>query len=444
MGPLLDAFYILAGLALLPVWLWKLPRAPRYRAGLRQRLGFAPVLPAQTPRLWVHCASVGEASIPRRLIEKVRQRHPEYEVVFSTNTNTGAARLRELYPGCRVFYMPLDLSCCCKRALERVRPDVVLLVELEVWPNFLDRCRRQRVAVALVSGRIGEGSRRLLRVLSRLWPAIWEAVSVCCARSEEDAEGFRRAGLPPGKVHTCGSLKYDAIETEPDRQKVEHLRRLFSIAPDARVLVAGSTHEGEEAVLGAAYKALKLRHRRLRLLVAPRHLERATAAAAALEARGLPVVRKTRLESRHDTAPADAVVVLDTIGELTACYALADCAFVGRSLLRPGGGQNMMEPTGLGVPVIVGPHTRNFRPEMELLRGHGAVFVVKDVTELIETADRLLSDPELARRAGAAGRRVVNESRGATRRTLAAIEPLLTPPARRELGPEVAQTGAGA
>jgi len=431
---LFDALYILAGLALLPWWLWKLPHGERYRAGLRQRLGFAPAMPGHGPRMWIHCASVGEASIPRRLVEKFRRRHPGWDVVFSTNTNTGAVRLRELYPDCAVFYMPLDVSFCSARALDRVCPDLVLLVELEIWPNFLHQCRRRDVPVAIVSGRIGDGSRRLLRALSRLRPEVWQAVRVCCARSKDDAAGFRRAGLDPGKLHVCGSLKYDALKSEPDPEKLRHLRRLFSIEPDAPVLVAGSTHEGEEAVVGAAYKVLKLRHRRLRLVVAPRHVERAIAAAAALTARGLAVVRKTQLESRHETVPPDAVVVLDTIGELGACYGLADCAFVGRSLLPPGGGQNMMEPAGLGVPVIVGPHTGNFRPEMELLRRHEAVLVVRDGTELIKAVDRLLSDPGLAERTGWAGRRVINESRGAGERTLDTLEPLvsgLSEPANR-------------
>lgn len=425
MSLLFDALYVLAGLALLPWWLWKLPRAERYRAGVKQRLGLAPELPADRPRVWIHCASVGEAAVPRRLVENIRRRYPHRDIVFSTNTNTGAGRLRELYPDCAVFYMPLDVSFCSGRALDRVRPDVVLLVELEVWPNFLHQCRRRGIAVGIVSGRIGESSRRLLRILSRLRPDMWEAVRVCCARSKDDAAGFRRAGLSQDKVRNCGSLKYDAIKTEPDRQKVDHLRRLFSVEPDTPVLVAGSTHEGEEAVVGSAYKALKLRHRELRLVVAPRHVERATAAAAALKARGLPVVRKTLLESRHTTATSDAVVVLDTIGELTACYALADCAFVGRSLMPPGGGQNMMEPAGLGVAVIVGPYTGNFRPEMELLRREEAVLVVQNGTELIKTVDRLLSEPAMAEKLGRAGRRVISESQGAAQRTVKALEPLL-------------------
>ncbi|MFO7957426.1 MAG: 3-deoxy-D-manno-octulosonic acid transferase [Candidatus Brocadiia bacterium] len=425
MSLLFDTLYVLAGLAMLPWWLWKLPRAERYRAGVKQRLGLAPELPADRPRVWIHCASVGEAAVPRRLVESIRRRYPRRDIVFSTNTNTGAGRLRELYPDCAVFYMPLDVSFCSGRALDRVSPDVVLVVELELWPNFLHQCRRRGIAVGIVSGRIGEGSRRLLRILSRLRPDMWEAIAVCCARSKDDAAGFRRAGLSPDKVRNCGSLKYDAIQTEPDRQKLDHLRRLFSIEPDAPVLVAGSTHEGEEAVVGSAYKALKLRHRKLRLVVAPRHVERATAAAATLKARGLPVVRKTLLESRHTAATSDAVVVLDTIGELAACYALAHCAFVGRSLLPPGGGQNMMEPAGLGVPVIVGPHTGNFRPEMELLRREEAVLVVQDGTELIKTVDRLLSDPALAEKMGRAGRRVISESQGAAQRTLEALEPLL-------------------
>ena len=155
-----------AAVCLLPYWLWKLPQGRRYRAGILHRLGFVPHMPA-TPRLWLHCASVGEAAIPRRLVAEIRRRRPGWEIVFSTNTDTGAQRLEELYPESRVFYMPLDFSFCVGRALERIRPSVVLLVELEVWPNFLDACRARQVPAAIVSGRIGKGSRRLLRVINR-------------------------------------------------------------------------------------------------------------------------------------------------------------------------------------------------------------------------------------------------------------------------------------
>ncbi len=410
-----------AAACLVPYWLWKLPQGRRYRAGILQRLGFVPHLPT-SPRLWLHCASVGEAAIPRRLVAEIRRRRPGWEIVFSTNTDTGARRLEELYPESRVFYMPLDFSFCVGRALERVRPSMVLLVELEIWPNFLEACRARHVPVAIVSGRIGRGSRRLLRVLNRLWPHLWDGVRICCARSREDAAGFRAVGMCEEAVCTSGSLKYDALRTDFRPAELEQMARTFAIEPGDPVLVAGSTHRGEEAALAGAYRDLKIKHRRLRLIIAPRHIERAAQIRAALRSRGFSIAEKTVLDAEQRSAPEDAVILLDTIGELTKCYALATCAFVGRSLNPPGGGQNMMEPAALGKPVLVGPHTGNFRPEMRLLRENDAVLAVRDRAELVRELDRLLSNPDQAGTIGRAARSVILESQGATERTLTKLE----------------------
>ncbi|MCK4283932.1 MAG: 3-deoxy-D-manno-octulosonic acid transferase [Candidatus Brocadiae bacterium] len=422
MSFILDCLYLLAGVVVLPYWLWKLPQAPRYRAGLLQRLGFSPRMPEAARRLWVHCASVGEAAIPRQLVARFRRRHPDWHIVFSTNTNTGAARLHELYPESPVFYMPLDLSPCVRTALSRVRPDVVLLVELEFWPNFVRACRTQGVRTAIINGRIGVRSRHLLGVLGLLCRGLWDSVQVCCARSSDDAAGFLAAGMPPAKVFNCGSLKCDNLTVEVDPAKERYLRRLFAIAPGVPVLVGGSTHHGEESILATLYRDLRLKHRGLRLIIAPRHIERAREAAAAVRARGLPVLRKTELEGGKAVASSSEVIVVDTVGDLVACYALATCAFVGRSLMAPGGGQNMMEPAALGKPVLIGPYTANFGPEMSHLTSAGAALVVRGPRELARQVDRLLSDPALADQMGKAGQRIVRESRGATERALSRLE----------------------
>ena len=425
MSFLLDCLYAAAGAALLPYWLWKLPQARRYRAGLVERLGFAPSLEPLQPRLWIHCASVGEAGIPRRLVSAFQRQRPDWDIVFSTNTDTGAERLRTLYPARTVFHTPLDFACCVGRALDRVRPDLILLVELEMWPNFLLAAGARGVPVAIVSGRIGEGSRRLLRALLRFFPDLRDILQLCCARSEDDAGGFMAAGLNPETVFTCGSLKYDTLATEADPEQARHLERMFNLVGDAPVLVAGSTHDGEELLVAAAYRDLKIEFRRLRLVIAPRHIERADRVQAALEDRGFTVCRKTELEKRGEPAPENAVCLVDTIGDLVACYSLANCAFVGRSLLPPGGGQNMMEPAALGTAVLVGPHTGNFRPEMRLLERHGAVKVAQNPRRLSEEIKLLLREPERAEQMARAARRLVRQSRGATERTLARLEPLL-------------------
>ncbi len=422
---ILDCLYLIAGLCLLPYWLWKLPRGRRYRAGILQRLGFAPPLEPNVERLWIHCASVGEATIPATLVPELRRLYPGWDIVFSTNTDTGADRLRALYPDHTVFFMPLDITWCVGRAFRRIRPTAVVLVELEVWPNFLEQCRRRGVPVAIVNGRISSRSSRRLRVGNRLLRHLWDAVEVCCARSAADAAGFVAAGVPEDRVFNCGSLKYDVLPAAPDPARVRALATQFGIQAGAPVFVAGSTHDGEETVIAAAYRDLRIKHPTLRLVVVPRHIERAAAVRSLLLARGFTVSAKTALDQAGEKAGGDDVILVDTIGDLIACYALADVVFVGRSLVRPGGGQNMMEPAVLGKPVLVGPHTSNFRPEMRLLKERGGVRVVEDRAQLTGQADILLSDKGRAERMGKRARRAVEESRGATERTLGRLRPVL-------------------
>ena len=421
----LNALYMDALLVAAPYWLWKVPQARRYRAGLAERLGFVRRMRSGVRRLWVHAASVGEASVPQNLISLFRRRHPDWEVVFSTFTDTGADRLRSLYPDCPVFYWPLDLSWCVERSLERIRPDAVVLVEQELWPNYLVSCLERNIPVAIANGRINGYSADLLGAVGRICPATLEAVKLCCARSTADAELFAHAGMRRERIFPTGSLKYDALALEVEPARREQLRRRLDLAPGSPVLVAGSTHPGEDEMLCEVYEKLRLEHGGLRLLLVPRHIERAARLARTLGSMGLAVVRKSELDSGARTPSQNDVVLIDTIGELTMCYSLATCAFVGRSLLAPGGGQNMMEPAALGRPVIVGPYTGNFEPEMKLLTARRAVVVVRDGAELLRELRRLLGDHAEARRVGQNARTAVIESRGAAERTLERLEQML-------------------
>lgn len=420
----LDFIYALVGFLLLPLWLCKLPRGQRYRSGVLQRLGLVPRLD-ERPRVWIHCASVGEASIPKAVVERLRTESPCWDIVFSTNTDTGAQRLGELYPGSTVFYYPLDFSPCVSATLRRVKPCAVLLVELEVWPNFMRLCNRRGVPVCIVNGRIGQGSRRLWGRAQHILPWMWKSVRACCARSEDDARGFIAAGLPETLVHNCGSLKYDALSLEPDATRVAELRQAFGLADSAKVIVGGSTWAGEEAALAAAVRTLLADRQDLRLIIAPRHVERADSAEAEIRSTGLDVVRMTDIAGGRARPARQDVILVDSVGILTDCYGLADCAFVGRSLVDPGGGQNMMEPAGLGVPVVVGMHTGNFRPEMKLLRQAGGIIEVEDAGELQTALARILDDAGFANRVGAAGRSVVIAARGAVDRTMGHVGAVL-------------------
>ena len=416
--------YLMSLCAALPYLLWRLPRARRYRAGLLERLGRAPRMGAGR-RLWVHAASVGEAGIPRGLVRLFRERHPDWQVVFSTATHTGAGRLRELYPDAAVFYWPLDLSTCVQQAIERIRPDAVVLLELELWPNFQLACFERRIPVAIVNGRINPLSVRLLRPVNWLQPELWGAVSCCCARSAEDAERFAAAGLNRDRILCTGSLKYDNLALEADPAGQGKLRRLFALEPGTPVLVGGSTHPGEEEVLCRLHRRLRAERADLRLILVPRHIERAAALARRLADTGVEVLLKTELDAGRKAASGREVILVDTIGDLPTCWSLATCAFVGRSLQAPGGGQNMMEPAALGLPVLVGPFTRNFRPEMAFLTSRGAVVVVRDEAELEHQVRHLLADTQAAARLGRTARQSILESRGATERTFERLEEML-------------------
>ncbi|MBS3764396.1 MAG: hypothetical protein KGZ25_13945 [Planctomycetes bacterium] len=422
---LLNALYMDLLLAVSPYWLTLLPRARRYRCGLLERAGFSPVLTKQTRRLWIHCASVGEASIPRQLVSDFTDRHPDWDVVFSTWTDTGADRLHKLYPDATVFYWPLDISLSVDAALNRVRPDAIMLVEQELWPNFLLRCRKRDIPVAIINGRINPGSVRLLRGLNRLVKPLWDPVELCCSRSDIDAQRFINAGLIPERVINTGSLKYDSLPLEVDPVTQRDLAELFGLKKDQPVIVGGSTHPGEEEILCHIWKRLRRSHADLQLLLAPRHIERANSLAADLKSQGFSVVRKTELEKNSVRPGDDSVILVDTIGDLVTCYSLATCVFVGRSLLPPGGGQNMMEPAGLGKPVLVGPHTDNFQPEMKLLCKNNAVKIAEDEAALQKELGTILRDNTDAQKMGQRARQTVIANRGAAEDSLNRLEKLL-------------------
>lgn len=427
MPVLLDAVYLLGGAVVAPFWAARAAVSARHRAGIRQRLGNVPALAAGRPRLWLHTASVGEAGIVRTLVPAFASAHPDWDVAFSTNTNTGLENLAKLYPDRARFYFPLDFSPCVRRCVARVRPAAVGLVELELWPNFMQEMNRRGVPVVILNGRISERSARGYRRLRRLAPDLWSAVAVCCARSEEDAEQFAAAGLDPGRVVVTGSMKYDTLPKGPDEARVAALRGLLGIAADAPVLVGGSTWAGEEKALIDCFSEVRKGRPDLRLVLVPRHTERGAEVAKIVADAGLRPLRKSQLAAGGPPAAGacDEVPIVDTVGDLVDCYATASVVFVGRSLTPPGGGQNMLEPCALGRPTLVGPYTGNFRPEMAYLTRRRAVRVVADAADLRRVVAHFLDAADEADALGRRGRETVLENVGATGRTLEAIERVL-------------------
>jgi 3-deoxy-D-manno-octulosonic-acid transferase len=435
MFTLLDAFYILALIVTSPLVLLKLMTNVRFRAGLLRRFGALPpemrkavaALP-QRP-LWIHCPSVGEVNATRTFIEEWQKRCPDRPFVISTFTNTGYHEARKKYGAERAFILPLDFSWVARKVIRRIRPCCLALVELELWPNTLRQLHRAGIPAVVVNGRIRERSVKGLRRLR--WLAGSDFIGVTpnlfSAQTESYAERFRRIGAPPEHVRVTGSMKFDAVQVRVDGEKRARLRWDLGLTEGAPLFVAGSTWAGEEKIVLAVYWRLLREHPSLRLLIAPKHIERAEEVEGVIREAGFQCRRRSATAKDIDTSATtkdNSVLLLDTIGELVAAYSLASVAFVGRSLV-PGGGQNMLEPVALGVPVLFGPHTDNFPSETDLLLAGGGAWLVRDGESLYAGVHGLLADPAKRQSLVAAAQEVIAQNRGATGRNIEAVMELL-------------------
>jgi 3-deoxy-D-manno-octulosonic-acid transferase len=444
-GILLDAIYA-AGLVLAsPVWVYRMIRHGRYRSGWGERFGRAPVRYGLQPLIWIHGVSMGEVNAARSLVQELHSQLPDYRVAISSTTDTGLAAARRLFaPDHAVFHWPLDFTWSVRRALGRLRPALVVLMEGEVWPNFLAACNRRGIPAVVVNGRLSPRGLRW-RKLGPLARRVFNRLAAVGVQEESYARMFEDLGLEKSKVHVTGMLKYDTAEITDRIAGQDELGRAMGLAAEDRLIVAGGTGPGEERMLLDIYPALKARHPRARLAVVPRKPERFEEVARLIVSAGLPLVRRSqRPDGTGDIAsmqpiaggpatarpvavpgtPAtrDAVLLGDTMGELRKFYALASCVFVGRSLV-PMGGSDMIESAALGKPTAFGPHTFNFPQAGELAR-HGCTRVA-DAAALREQLDRWLSDEAAAGAAGAAARDYVRSQQGATRRNVEMICRLL-------------------
>jgi len=434
---LADVGYAALGAVLLP---WALVRAvvnpkarARWTAYLRDvpaRFGRRAARRSTGPCVWVHGVSVGEVKAAARLVERIEQRVPGVEVVVTATTDTGYRVARQRYPAHRVEFYPPDLSWIVRGALDRLRPDLVVLVESEFWPNFLTAVAHRGIPTVLVNGRISARSAGRFRRGGRLTRGLLSSIARFCVQLPVHADRFASLGLPPDRVIVTGNLKFDNVPILRDQRRSEAYARLLGATDGRPILVAGSTHPMEERLVAQVVRRVRAAGVPLRAIVAPRHPSRADAVEADLRREGVDVVRRSRLPVVGAALPADAVVLLDTVGELEAVYALADVVFVGGSLVRHGG-QNVMEPASVGKPILTGPHTWNFRGEVDLLAAAGALEIVADVGAMVAGVLRALADPAAARTRGERGRAAILESKGATERTLAALEAWLAPLAAR-------------
>ncbi len=413
--------FVVGLIVLSPVFVFRAVRRRKYVGSIRERLGSVSVPPATGRTLWVHAVSVGETVAVEPFVMAAIAELEGWRVVLSTTTATGQRVARERFPDLPVFYFPLDLPFAAGRALDRVRPDAVCVVETEIWPNFLRQCRRRRIPVMLVNGRLSDRSARGYGHLGRLLAPILDDFSGFFMQSTSDAARIVELGAPEARVRVTGNLKYDvdreALELRLRTRRAE-VAAAFGLPDPRPLVVAGSTGAGEEAMLADALRSLRCDATlsETRLLVAPRHPERFDDAERAFVDAGFRVARRTR----PDTDRSADVLLLDSIGELAAVYEFADVVFVGGSLV-PSGGHNILEPALFGRPIVVGPHTENFRQIVEAFRDEQAVVQLESGAtseSLAREIANLLRDRSAASAMGERARLLVDANRGATRRTL--------------------------
>lgn len=431
--PMMTAYHLLAAVGAvlaLPVVAAVALFSEKRRKTLLHRLGLRP-LPGPRPAagsrpVWIHALSVGEVRSAFPLVQALRRDHPRQAMVVSASTHTGFKTACELMQplAVRVVYFPYDLPGSVRRAAARINPVLVVIVETDLWPNFLHVMAQRRVPVVLANGRLSDRSFVGYRRLAKWSRMLFAGFRTVCVQTDADARRFQRLGLAPERIHVTGNLKFDQPVLPPEAAQVSALGASLGIGPECRVLVAGSTHKGEEAIFARALASIQADLTRVMLIVAPRDPGRAREVCRTFLRAGFSAVRLSQ-RGKKTNDPGPDILVVDTMGMLGRLYALADLAFVGGSLVRCGG-HNPLEPAALSKPVLFGPDMSDFKAIARLLTETGGGRQVRDVAELAGAAGALLAEPETARQMGDRARMVFEAHQGATARTLAVISGIMT------------------
>ena len=419
-------FRLVLPLILLRLW-WRGRAQPSYRRRLRERFGHVPARASRAELVWVHAVSVGETLAAVPLIEKLAARHPDWQWLVTTTTPTGSERVQaSLLPllGGRLlhYYAPYDVPGCLRRFLDALRPQMLVVMETELWPNLLAACRERGIPTLLANARLSEKSARGYQRLHRLTGPMLQNLDRVVAQYPADAQRFIDLGLPEARVVTTGNIKFDLqidLGLESEAQALAHGWRGGKDAPRP-VWLAASTHLGEDEQILDAFARVQVQFPRLMLVLVPRHPQRFDQVARLVKQRGFTLQRRS-----DGGVPAAQVQVLlgDTMGELLRYFGACDVAFVGGSLV-PVGGHNMIEPAAWGVPVICGPHLYNFAAVSAMLCDAGGMAVVEDAEQLAKQLALWLGDDEERRAAGARAREVAAENSGALQKLVREVEAL--------------------
>ncbi len=414
-------------LLIAPAYLLKLRFRRKERLHLRERLGFRlPPRPSGRPFIWIHAVSVGEVLSLQSFVRELKSRYPEGTIGISTLTGTGRRMAEEKMAAADlVFYVPLDFAGCVRRVLRRMRPDLLILAESELWPRLLRETGRRGVPVLLANGRVSTESGRRMRRLRTVMRIVLRPVTLFLVQTERDRDRLTDAGIEPARIEVAGNLKCEVHLPALSGEEIARGRAELGVHPEERLLIAGSIHPGEEGPLLEAFRSIRDSGRPVRFVLAPRHPEKFQNLEKDYAASGLIFARRTIPAGGGDWQ----VLILDTIGELARFYALADAAFIGGSLV-PWGGQNLLEPAFYGKPVFFGPHMDNFAALAEAFVRGGAARVVRTPEDL--SAMFAFADAADLAETGRRARRMLESLSGATERILAAVDKSLIDAGKKE------------
>lgn len=394
----------------------------KWHSGFKMRFGAlepeVQTMLGQRERIWIHAVSVGEVLAVSDLVRKIKEVFPHYDIICSTVTKTGNQLAQEqLGSSCAVIYAPLDFSWIVRKFVRIIDPKIYIATETEIWPNLYTTLHKKGVPIIQINGRISDGSWKGYKRVRWLTKCVLNCVDVFCMQSSMDADRIVQLGAAPERVRIVGNLKFDNIPITTEIHK-KHL----GFQEHDELFIAGSTHPGEEDILIDTFKTLNTEFLNLRLVIAPRHIERAGDVIGLIEQKGYHAVRFSDIKnSQHD---GNSIIVVDTIGHLRNLYSLAKIVFIGKSL-TVGGGQNVIESASLGKPTLVGPLMQNFKDVVNIFLKSNSLIQVNNSEELLSEAQGLLRDDERARTIGAAAAQTVKEYQGATSKTIDAIRELV-------------------
>ncbi len=417
-----DIIFLIFNLAYLPVYLFK----GKFHPGFSSRLGVLPKGPKFNRPIWVHAVSVGEVVTVKGLLAALRKDFPDKEFVISTVTPTGN-QIAKTIAGKNDFvtYLPLDFSFIVNRVLNRINPEIFVIAETEIWPNLISLLYNKKIPIVVVNGRISDKSFKGYSAIKFLLKPILNKINFFCVQSKLDAERLFLLGVSKEKIKVTGNMKFDTcLPRGSSLSEAGEIKKILGLESGGKLFVAASTHPGEEEIILGAYKTLLKEFPQLKLLIAPRHPQRSKEVAGQVrDCAFSPVFLSTiAVEARENFN--QVVFILDMVGQLVSFYAAADVVFVGGSLIKKGG-HNILEPAGLGKPVIFGPQMFNFRDISELfLKNRGAI-LVHSQEELAENIRYLLGHPAKIQEMSRLAQKIISENQGATEKNSQVIRSLV-------------------